>query len=76
MCIPTPKAPAPQVQTQAAPTTSMTPDFESGLAEIDTQSTQKMKKRKGKDKLKIASADPAISVNTTTGSSGSGVNIT
>ncbi len=74
MCIPTPKAPAPQVQTQAAPTTSMTPDFESGLAEIDTQSTQKMKKRKGKDKLKIASADPAISVNT--GSSGSGVNIT
>tara|TARA_E500000331_G_C16655432_1_gene454686 strand:- start:84 stop:314 length:231 start_codon:yes stop_codon:yes gene_type:complete len=76
MCIPTPKAPKPQVQTQAAPTTSSTPDFESGLAEIDTQSTLKKKNRKGKDKLKIAAADPALSVNTPTGSSGSGVNIT
>ena len=76
MCIPQPKQPKPQVQTQAAPTTSATPDFESGLANVDTQSTLNKKKKMGKGKLRIATADPAISVNTPTGSSGSGVNIT
>ena len=77
MCLPQPKAPRPQVTAQSAPVTASTPEFETEMADIDTQSGVKMKKKKGKDQLKI-SKDPAIAMpgSGTGGSSSSGVNIT
>lgn len=75
MCFPQRSSPKPQVQAQAAPVTASSPEFESGLAEVDTQSTLNMKKKTGKNKLKIAAADPALAINTPTSSTGSGVNI-
>lgn len=75
MCMSRPSPPPKVVQAQAAPVTSEAPDFDTELAEMDTQSTTAMKKKSGKDKLKIAK-NPALAMNTGTGGgASSGVNI-
>lgn len=77
MCMSRPSSPKPVVQAQAAPLTSERPEFETEMAEMETQSDVNAKKKKGKDKLKIAK-DPSIAMNATSGtgsSAGSGVNI-
>jgi hypothetical protein len=76
MCLSRPSTPKPVVQAQPAPTTSSTsssPEFDTAMNSVETQSDVNMKKKKGKDKLKIANkSDPSLSV---TGSTGSGVNV-
>ena len=77
MCMSRPSPPKPVVQAQAAPITNASerPEFDTELAEMDTQSTTAMKKKSGKDKLKIAK-NPAVAMNVGTGGgASSGVNI-